>query len=472
MKRLVVSFVIVLGAVLGACATGGTAADAPVPGPVSPGPRSFRNYARPLSYEESRAYRTDTADSHMRSIPPNIEASRSTDIAAYVNALAAYIVQTSANEYECVKKAHDWLILNIRYDAVAFLTGGDSVQDYDSVITRKLGLSEGMANVFKALCDSMRIECEIIRGYGRGFGSLPFDQEDPAKSNSAWNMVKIGEGWFFVDCAYDAGYLLGKSYTSRYSTEYLFPEPEYFAYSHFPENPEQQLLEEKISAAAFSDRPYLGPLFFDAISRMNFDIKRLNQAGGKLVMEFSPASGYISSPEVYDGSGGRKLENLSFVQREDEIYRAYFSFPNPGNYVIRYFSKKQDAPRFSLSAEFGVSAAAGSVSVYPIQFPSFGPEVTIVSPLEMPLEQNTAYEFKINAEGNKNVVLIANNRTWNFSRTEEGLFVLNTVIPGNVREIFIGVNKGGNGGYENIAKYIIVPASTPPPPPRGDYDGG
>jgi hypothetical protein len=132
--------------------------------------------------------------------------------------------------------------------------------------------------------------------------------------------------------------------------------------------------------------------------------------------------------------------------------------------VVRYFSKKQNAPRFSLSAEFGVNSAAGSVTVYPIQFPSFGPELTIVSPLEMPLRQNAPYEFKINAGNNKSVIFVANNKTQNFSRSEDGLFVLNTIIPGNVKEIFIGVNRDGTGNYENIVKYTIESA---PPPPGG-----
>jgi hypothetical protein len=467
MKRGVVLCLIVLCLVLPACVSNHAVTDTePVSGPVSLDSRP-QSYAIPLSYEAALGYRTDTADTQIKNIPQAIEAYRSVNVAEYVNQLASYIVRTSTNEYECVKKAHDWVVLNIHYDAISLLAGTIAVQDYVSVITRKLGMSEGMANVFKVFCDRMQIDCKIIRGYGRGYGNSPFDNEDPAKVNHFWNMVKIdGEG-YFVDCTWDAGYLIGRSYVPRYSTEYFFPKPEYFAYSHFPEDSEYQLLEEKISAADFSSRPFLGPLFFDAINSLNWDLKKINQTGGKMVLDFSPAPGYVSNIEVYDESNGKKFENLTFVQREGEIYRAYFSFPGPGNYMIRCFSKKQNAARFSLSAEFGVSASAGSETLYPTQLPSFGPEVTIVSPLEMPLRRNITYEFKINAKENTHVIFIANNKTQNFFRDEEGLFVLNTAIADNVKEIYIGINNGRTGNYECNAIFLFVSGAAPPPPQWG-----
>lgn len=455
MKKFIVPFAAVFCAGLLACASGGTAAGGePVFQPPVSG-KSSGNYTRPLSYETAAAYRTNTADSLIRNMPKRIEAYRSTDIEEYIRQIAAYILQTSANQYESVKKAHDWTILNIRYDTIALVEDNSCAQDYASVIRKKLGMAEGLANVFKALCDRMEIECKTIRGYGRGYNNSPFDTENPV-GNHVWNMVQIDGDWYFVDCTWDTGYLNGGHYTPRYSTEYLFLPPEYFLYSHFPENSEHQLLDEKISFADFSSRPFLRPLFFEAINSMDFDLQKINYTGEKLLIEFSPTETYINNIEVYDEQGLKSLENLSFVQREGQIYRVYFSFPSSGNYMVRLFSKKQDAIRFSLSAEFGVKAAAGNATRYPTQFPSFGPEISIVSPLEMPLRRNEAYEFKIDAENNKHIILIANNKTQNFFLNEDGLYVLNTVIPDNAREIVIGVNNDENGHYDSIARYMII----------------
>jgi hypothetical protein len=455
MKKLIVPFVVIYCAGLLACVSGGTASGGdPVSPPLVSGKLSGK-YPQPLSYETASAYRINAADSLMRNMPQRIESYRSTNIDEYVNQIAVYILQTSANQYECVKKAHDWTILNIRYDTISLLEDNVVTQDYDGVIAKKLGMSEGLANVFKALCDRMEIKCETIRGYGRGYNNSPFDEENPVR-NHVWNMVQIDGGWYFVDCTWDAGYLTGGHYIPRYSTEYLFLPPEYFLYSHFPENVSHQLMDEKISFADFSSRPFLRPLFFEAVNNMDFDLQKINYTGEKLEIEFSPAEAYINNIEVYDEQGRKMFENLSFVQKEGRVYRVYFSFPNSGNYMIKVFSKKQDAIRFSLSAEFGIKAAAGNAARYPTQFPSFGPEISIISPLEMPLRRNETYEFKINVENDKHIILITNNKAQKFFLNEDGLYVLNTVIPGNAREIFIGVNNNKNGHYESIARYMII----------------
>jgi transglutaminase/protease-like cytokinesis protein 3 len=63
--------------------------------------------------------------------------------------------------------------------------------------------------------------------------------------------VKVEGNWYLIDTTWDAGYLNGRSFTARYRTVYLFINPYNFIHSHFPLNPDDQLLSTPMSAEDF-----------------------------------------------------------------------------------------------------------------------------------------------------------------------------------------------------------------------------
>jgi hypothetical protein len=415
----------------------------------------IRNYARPGSYEAAYAYRTGTADPQIRNMPRNIESLRSRDQAEYVRQAAAYIVQNAGNSFDKVKKAHDLVALTIRYDAASFLAGRDAPQDYASVVKRRLAVCEGYSNLFKKLCDEIDVECEVVHGYARGAGSSPFTDENPSDSNHAWNMVNIEGAWYFIDSTWDAGHLRGSNFQADYETDYLFIRPEHFIYDHFPENPRQQLLEKPVSPDGFSRLPFFEPEFFDIVSGEFKSLDKVVRVEGKMELAFSLKDEFIPDVEIYDSSGDTNLEYHSFVQKEGGVYKAYLSFPSPGNYIARLFVRKQNARSSEFCAELGVMADAGTGVMYPLQYASFGDTVSIISPIEMPLRKNAKYEFRIRAEDKKVMALMYGGNSIPFQKNEDGIFFLEAEIPPNVKEVSIGTANSTRGSYTYIVKYLV-----------------
>ncbi|MDR1047588.1 MAG: hypothetical protein LBL64_07420 [Treponema sp.] len=417
--------------------------------------RQSSNYTRPDSYETAYAYRSGTADPLIRNMPRNIESLRSKDPAEYVRQTAVYIVKNAKDPFDKIKKTHDLVTLTIRYDAASFLANRIPPQDYESVVKSRMAVCEGYSNLFKKLCDEMAVECDVIHGYARGVGSSPFADEDPSDSNHAWNAVNIGNAWYLVDCTWDAGNLNGKSFQADYGTDYLFLKPEHFIYDHFPENSRQQLLEKPVSAADFSRLPFYRPKFFEAVSIRTEAPDKVLRVEGKIELEFSMNDDSIPDLEVYDENGGKRLEHHSLVQKEGDRYKAYLSFPSQGNYVVRFFIKKQNARRGESCAEFGIAADAGTNVLYPLQYASFGDAVSLISPIEMPLRKNTRYEFRIRAHDKKIIALMYNKQFIPFEKDGDGIFFLEAEIPASVKEVTIGSANSERGSYAGIVKYLV-----------------
>jgi hypothetical protein len=417
--------------------------------------RELRNYTGPESYEAAYAYRTDAADPQIRNMPRHIEALRGKDTAEYIREAAAYIIKNAKDPFDKIKKAHDLVALTIRYDAASFLAGRHPPQDYASVVKSRLAVCEGYSNLFKKLCDEMAVECEVIHGYARGVGSSPLLNEIPSGSNHAWNLVNIKDAWYFIDCTWDAGHLKGSAFQADYGTDYLFLKPEHFIYNHFPENTRQQLLENAVSPVDFSRLPFFRPKFFEAISGETGNMDKVVTVGGKTEIEFSLKDEFVPDIEIYDEKENKRLEHRSFVQREGNLYKAYLSFPSPGNYIVRFFTRKQNARSGEFCAEFGVIANAGSDVLYPLQYSSFGNMVSIISPIEMPLRKNTKYEFRVRADNRRILALIYDKQFIPFEKDEEGNFFLEAEIPPNAKEIMIGSANSPRGSYTGIIGYLV-----------------
>ena len=92
----------------------------------------------------------------------------------------------SDTNYRKEKKIHDYLVNHISYDNEK---GKDCTSIYSALIKKK-SVCEGYAKSMKLLCDISGVPCEIIHGYGD-------------KDLHMWNLVKLNNHWYHVDCTWD-----------------------------------------------------------------------------------------------------------------------------------------------------------------------------------------------------------------------------------------------------------------------------
>ena len=297
------------------------------------------------------SFLTDTPDPDIKQLPREITSKRSGNTAEFIRLLAQYINEKSNNDYERVKKAHDWVALNIRYDTQSFFSGNYSSQSFDSVIRRGSGVCAGYADVFKYLCDALEIECTTVSGFARGYGSGIFSNENVMDSNHAWNIVTINGNKYLIDTTWNSGYLNGRTFQARYKTEYFLTPPEIFIYDHYSYSSASQLLEPMISAEEFKLLPFIDPAFFNIFETWP-DLAKITEAltGQEYIYEFTAKAGYQISYAWYSSLGVKNGVSTYPYARNFSI-----KMPNlrPGNYYLRIFAKTPSDRLYYSCANFG-----------------------------------------------------------------------------------------------------------------------
>ena len=152
------------------------------------------------------------------------------------------------DDFEKIKVIHDWITLNIKYDIKGFIGLTNKISLVKEVIKYESAVCTGYANLFKEMCEYANIECAIIEGYIK----TELFYKNPKKElflfpNHQWNAVFINNLWYLVDVTCDAGYCQRNYFVKRYSTKYLFSDPNEFILTHYPKESSWQLLTQPIS---------------------------------------------------------------------------------------------------------------------------------------------------------------------------------------------------------------------------------
>lgn len=109
------------------------------------------------------------------------------------------------SDYEKEKAIYDWQVKYVRYDEShqAALPPDESIADYNyhpyGVLKYGQAICVGNATTFKLMMGLLGIESHIIHSTEQG--------------EHAWNLVKIGDGWYHVDITFDGSSSGEPSYT-------------------------------------------------------------------------------------------------------------------------------------------------------------------------------------------------------------------------------------------------------------------
>jgi len=301
--------------------------------------------------EEVYSYIENTVDPVMRQLPSQITSKKQSNPSEFITLLAGFINERASNDYDRIKKAHDWVALNIRYDTQSFFSGRYSSQEANDVIKRGSAVCQGYSDVFKMICDALQIECIVVTGFARGYSRNLFSDEDTSDSNHAWNIVIIDGKSFLIDSTWNAGYVNGRNFQARYETSYLFADPSFFIYNHFPINRSHQLLNPPLSSQDFTNLPYLEPRFFQAINSWT-KLPRITEVNQNDVieMEFTVNSGYELAYHIYTQSG-RQLNRV--FPSKTNVYKVKLPKFGPGRYFLRIYIKKPEDKQYWSCGEFG-----------------------------------------------------------------------------------------------------------------------
>lgn len=169
--------------------------------------------------------------------------------------VARYIKAREPAPRARIKALHDWVADRIAYDAVALADDAIPAQDAASVFRTRKGVCAGYANLLKAMAKVTGDEVVVVVGDART------DVDEIGGGGHAWNAAKIDGQWYLIDATWDAGHVKGRSFTKKYTTNYLMTPPEIFGVDHFPEEERWQLRLRPIGRGEFMRQPMLRARF-------------------------------------------------------------------------------------------------------------------------------------------------------------------------------------------------------------------
>lgn len=105
------------------------------------------------------------------------------------------------NEYQNIKKIHDYLVDNVEYDDTYSGVGLYSI--YGALVKKKC-VCEGYTRAFKYLADSAGIRCVLLQGEATN--------SDGTVEKHAWNAVYLNNNWYLIDTTWDDPIIIGRGF--------------------------------------------------------------------------------------------------------------------------------------------------------------------------------------------------------------------------------------------------------------------
>lgn len=264
---------------------------------------------------------------------------------ASIVAVGKYIAAREPDRRLRIKALHDYVADRVAYDAVALAEGRYPPQDAETVFTTRMGVCAGYANLLTALGDAAGEEIVVVVGDARTDGS------DVTGQSHAWNAARIDDVWHLIDSTWDAGSVAGRTFTKGYNTSYLFAPPEVFAVSHFPEQPNWQMLARPLTRGEFFRAPMLrGDFYAQGLSLVAPDRSQVSVDEVFDMVVKNPRGRFFTATYASkEGSAGRcAVSNGATASVRCEL-------PATGRYEVLLFSGPEEYGSFSSVAGFAVN---------------------------------------------------------------------------------------------------------------------
>ncbi len=317
------------------------------------------------------AYRTDKIEPRIARVTSFMLTNAAHAPDTQLSPLVTALIAGESDQFMRIKLIHDWIAENISYDVAMFEKNVVTNQDLASVLGSKRAVCSGYAALFEKMAKIAGFEVRTVHGFTKGLGGN-FDFN--FQNSHAWNMVKIADLWYFVDTTFDAGAFdstAGRGqYKKRYSTDYLFAPPVQLRYTHYPEDPLEQLSAEPIGKEAFKAQILLTPEYFSnelslkRIAGRAGDIPSLSntvRVGSSFSLDFQSPEGVLMDAALFDARG-KEIERSALASHTaSSTWSIDFAAPSGGTFTLRVFAGPREA------AHTGTSTVLASVLQCTIQ---------------------------------------------------------------------------------------------------------
>ena len=352
-------------------------------------------------------------DAHALSAPPHLGQSPAK--------LAAYLVGPAQNELEKVRSLFRWITENIGYDVENLRAQQPGALDPAEVLAARRAVCGGYANLFEHLAQLSGLKAVTINGFSKGYDYQAGQAVGP--NNHAWNAVQINGVWHLLDPTWGAGGLWEGRWKKQLDEGYFLTAPTVLIYTHLPEDPYWQLLEQPVKRQVFERMVHLKPHFFAAGLALGDQVQGLVEAEDEVQINLVGSNRTLVKA-VLRQKGQELPETLALAQRLEDQIQVGAVFPRPGEYILRLFAKiKEDPGPYQWALDYKIKARRGSDRVgFPQVYQTFATSgAYLYAPRQRYLPSSAALTFKIRVPQAIQVGVVQNDH-WQFLKKVDNLY--------------------------------------------------
>jgi len=178
--------------------------------------------------------------------------------------------ESALNEVLILRAIFTWVATNVEYDLEqAYGSGADlaAACTPDAVLKSRRSVCSGYARLFQSLCQEAGLVVDAVSGCSKGLSFTVGDALLPdSEPDHEWNVVTLTRSGtrrrILCDTTWAGGAVVEGKYVKRFNEFYWNTDPQRYIFSHFPTDPDSQLLERPLSLAQFGDLVHLKSAFF------------------------------------------------------------------------------------------------------------------------------------------------------------------------------------------------------------------
>ncbi len=279
-------------------------------------------------------------------------------------ALSTYLTNTFKNEDEKFAAIYFWVGKNIKYDVKQMYKSRkyfSTKELVDEVLKYKKGVCQHYSELFNELSLLAGLKSYVLTGYGKEHGKV-------MNLAHAWNAIKIGNNWHFVDVTWGSGYIQNNQFKQDFKIKYFMVTPEKFINDHIPFDPMWQLLPYPIKYEEFDNDQkesinqkeffYTDTInhfvHLSEIQQIQAKIRRINSNGRKnslIINELKQEKSYLKI--LYKNKAINNLNSGNYNYNEalrqfEKYYEAYKKTESSKTYLLaelKAIEKKLDSAK-------------------------------------------------------------------------------------------------------------------------------
>lgn len=309
--------------------------------------------------DKAAAYRTGAIDRVAAQAPAHLRQALTSKGDAALKGLVDYLVAGAADDYQKVKRIHDWITDNIAYDNDSFYGGvnaSDPLRDLRATCA-------GFASLFARMSELAGVKAITISGRSR----VTFDTKTGEMATHIWNAVQIGGKWYIVDTTHDDRFSFDRSSfgkKSPYRDTQLFIAPEAKILENFPDDAQYQFLPAQKSFDEFLAAPLVQMQFsklgIKSADRAETQVKKIRvagrgsrymlvkdqvQPGGAVTrLRFTVPAG-VSLFAGFTAGNGKRADEHALCHVVASITECEFSSPGAGSYAAYISAREKSSER-------------------------------------------------------------------------------------------------------------------------------